>query len=144
MCTCVETIQKKFIGVKEQTEKINSCSSDMDSFLDKINSIRKPVEKVTRDILQFVELVHEHFIELDVDDSKMLLNEFVKTRQKMYVVYAKLHKSSLYVGMKTAVKDFYYSANLFSELCDDLQKYNIELPKDSDYQDQVEKLNAIA
>jgi hypothetical protein len=42
------------------------------------------------------------------------------------------------------VKNFYYSANLFSEMCDDLQKYNIDLPKDSDYQNQVEKLNAIA
>lgn len=144
MCTCVETIQKTFIGVKKQTDKIDVCSSDIDSFLDRINSIRKPVENVTGDILQFVELVREHFVELNGDDSKMLLDEFVKTRQKMYVVYAKLHKSSLYVGMKTAVKNFYYSANLFSEMCDDLQKYNIELPKDSDYQDRVEKLNAIA
>lgn len=144
MCTCVETIQNTFIGVKKQTDKIDVCSSDIDSFLDRINSIRKPVENVTGDILQFVELVREHFVELNGDDSKMLLDEFVKTRQKMYVVYAKLHKSSLYVGMKTAVKNFYYSANLFSEMCDDLQKYNIELPKDSDYQDRVEKLNAIA
>lgn len=62
----------------------------------------------------------------------------------MYEVYTKLYKSTLYIGMKTAVKNFYYSANLFSEMCDDLQKYNIDLPKDSDYQNQVEKLNAIA
>ena len=110
MCTCVETIQKTFIGVKKQTDKIDVCSSDIDSFLDRINSIRKPVENVTGDILQFVELVREHFVELNGDDSKMLLDEFVKTRQKMYVVYAKLHKSSLYVCMKTAVKNFYYSA----------------------------------
>lgn len=144
MCTCVETIQKTFIGVKKQTDKIDVCSSDIDSFLDKINSIKKPVENVTGDILQFVELVHEHFAELSVDDSVKLLNEFLKTRKKMYEVYTKLYKSTLYIGMKTAVKNFYYSANLFSEMCDDLQKYNIDLPKDLDYQNQVEKLNAIA
>jgi len=144
MCTCVETIQKTFVSVKRQTDRIDVCSSDIDAFLDRINAIRKPVEDVTRDILQFVELVREHFTELDATDSSMLLGEFVKTRQKMYEVYAKLHRSSLYVGMKNAVKEFYYSANLFSELCDDLLKYNIELPKDSDYQNQVEALNAIA
>lgn len=144
MCTCVETIQKNFVGVKRQTETIDVCSSDMDSFLDKINSIRIPVENVTRDILNFVELVREHFIELNRDDSIMLLNEFVLTRQKMYEVYARLHNSSLYVGMKVAVKEFYHSAILFSEMCDDLQKYNIELPNDPEYQDLVDKLNAMA
>jgi hypothetical protein len=46
--------------------------------------------------------------------------------------------------MKNAVKEFHHSANLFSELCDDLQKYNVELPNDSMYQSQVDKLNAIA
>ena len=62
----------------------------------------------------------------------------------MYDVYTKLYRSSLYVGMKNAVKEFHHSANLFSELCDDLHKYNVELPDDSMYQSQVEKLNAIA
>ena len=62
MCTCVETIQKTFVGVKKQTDKIDDCSFDIDNFLDKINSIEKPVEKVTRDILKLVELVHEHFV----------------------------------------------------------------------------------
>lgn len=32
MCTCVETIQKTFISVKKQTEKIDVYSSDIDSF----------------------------------------------------------------------------------------------------------------
>ena len=144
MCTCVETIQKTFISVKKQTEKIDVCSSDIDSFLDRINSIKKPVEKVTRDILKLVELVHEHFVELNAEDSVLLLNEFIKTRRKMYEVYTKLHKSSLYVGMKNAVRDFRHSADLFSEMCEDLQKYNVELSKDSDYQNLVERLNANA
>ena len=144
MCTCVETIQKTFVGVKKQTDKIDNCSFDIDSFLDKINSIKKPVENVTRDIIKLVELVHDHFVELNAEDSILLLNDFIKTRQKMYEVYTKLYKSSLYVGMKNAVKDFRHSADLFSEMCDDLQKYNIELSKDSDYQDLVERLNANA
>ena len=62
----------------------------------------------------------------------------------MYEVYTKLHKSSLYVGMKNAVRDFRHSADLFSEMCEDLQKYNVELSKDSDYQNLVERLNANA
>ena len=144
MCTCVETIQKTFIGVREQTEKIDDCSFDIDSFLDRINSIRKPVEDVTRDIIKLVELVHVHFVELNAEDSILLLNDFIKTRQKMYEVYTKLRKSLLYVGMKNAVKEFRHSADLFSEMCDDLQKYNVELSKDSDYQNLTEKLNAIA
>ena len=144
MCTCVETIQKTFISIKKQTEKIDVCSSDIDSFLDRINSIKKPVEEVTRDILQFVEIVHEYFVELSVEDSIMLFKEFAKTRQKMFEVYNKLHKSAVYVGMKNAVKEFHHSANLFSEMCDDLYKYNVELPNDSEYQDLVQKLNAIA
>jgi hypothetical protein len=144
MCTCVETIQKTFVGVREQTERIDDCSFDMDSFLDRINSIRKPVEDVTRDILKLVELVHEHFVELNAEESVLLLNDFVKTRRKMYEVYVKLYKSSLYVGMKNAVKEFRHSADLYSEMCDDLQKYNVELSKDSDYQNLTERLNAIA
>jgi len=144
MCTCIETIQKTFVGVKKQTDKIDDCSFDIDNFLDKINSIKKPVEKVTRDILKLVELVHEHFVELNAEDSVLLLNEFIKTRRKMYEVYTKLHKSSLYVGMKNAVRDFRHSADLFSEMCEDLQKYNVELSKDSDYQNLVERLNANA
>lgn len=144
MCTCVETIQKTFIGVREQTEKIDDCSFDIDSFLDRINSIRKPVEDVARDIVKLVELVHFHFVELNAEDSILLLNDFIKTRQKMYEVYTKLRKSSLYVGMKNAVKEFRHSTDLFSEMCDDLQRYNVELSKDSDYQNLTEKLNAIA
>ena len=144
MCTCVETIQKTFIGVKKQTDKIDVCSSDIDSFLDRINSIRKPVEEITRDILQFVELVRDHFVELNAEDSALLLTDFIKTRQKMYEAYTKLRNSTLYVGMKNAVKEFRHSADLFSEMCEDLQKCNIELSKDSEYQDLVERLNAIA
>ena len=144
MCTCVETIQKTYVDVKEQTDIIDDCSFDMDSFLDRINSIRKPVEDVTRDILKLVELVHEHFVELNAEESVLLLNDFVKTRRKMYEVYVKLYKSSLYVGMKNAVKEFRHSADLYSEMCDDLQKYNVELSKDSDYQNLVERLNANA
>lgn len=144
MCTCVETIQKTYVDVKEQTDIIDDCSFDMDSFLDRINSIRKPVEDVTRDILKLVELVHEHFVELNAEESVLLLNDFVKTRRKMYEVYVKLYKSSLYVGMKNAVKEFRHSADLYSEMCDDLQKYNVELSKDSDYQNLTERLNAIS
>ncbi len=144
MCTCVETIQKTFIGVREQTEKIDDCSFDIDIFLDKINSIRKPLEDVTCDILNLVELVREHFVELNAEDSILLLNDFIKTRQKMYEIYAKLRKSSLYVGMKNAVKEFRHSADLFSEMCVDLQKYNVDISKDSDYQNLTERLNAIA
>ena len=144
MCTCVETIQKTFVSVKKQTDEINVCSSDIDSFLDRINTIRKPVEEVTRDILQFVELVRNHFVELNAEDSASLLNDFIKTRQKMYEAYTKLRNSTLYVGMKNAVKEFRHSADLFSEMCDDLQKYNIDLSKDSEYQDLVDRLNAIS
>lgn len=144
MCTCVETIQRTFVSVKKQTDEINVCSSDIDSFLDRINSIKKPVEEVTSDILQFVELVRKYFVELNAEDSVLLLNDFIKTRQKMYEAYAKLYKSPLYVGMKNAVKEFRHSADLFSEMCEDLQKYNVELSKDSEYQDLVERLNAIA
>ena len=144
MCTCVETIQKTFVGVKKQTDEINVCSSDIDSFLDRINSIRKPVEEVTRDILQFVELVRDHFIELNAEDSASLLNDFIKTRQKMYEAYNKLRYSTLYLGMKNAVKEFRHSVDSFSEMCEDLHKYNIELSKDSEYHDLAERLNAIA
>ena len=144
MCSCVETIQKTFVGVKKQTDEINVCSSDIDSFLDRINTIRKPVEEITRDILQFVELVRDHFVELNAEDSALLLTDFIKTRQKMYEAYTKLRNSTLYVGMKNAVKEFRHSADLFSEMCEDLQKCNIELSKDSEYQDLVERLNAIA
>lgn len=144
MCTCVETIQKTFVGVKKQTEEIDDCSIDIDSFLDRINYIKKPVENVTRDILKLVELVRDHFVELNTEDSVLLLNDFVKTRQKMYEVYARLYNSPLYIGMKNAVKNFRHSADLYSEMCDDLQKYNVDFSKDSDYQNLVERLNAIA
>jgi hypothetical protein len=46
--------------------------------------------------------------------------------------------------MKNAVKEFRHSADLFSEMWEDLQKYNVQLSQDSDYQNLTERLNAIA
>ncbi len=144
MCTCVETIQQTYVGVKKQTEVIADESFDIDAFLDKINSIKKKVVAVTDDINAFVELVRQHFVELNAEDSQMFYNEFVLTRAKMYQVYTKLRKSSFYVGMKSAVKDFHSSIDAFSEMCSDLHEFNVKLSNNSDYKDLVADLDAIA
>lgn len=68
MCTCVETIQQTYVGVKRQTEVIAEKSFDIDSFLDKINSVKKQVVSVTNDINDFVELVRQHFVDLNAED----------------------------------------------------------------------------
>lgn len=144
MCTCVETIQQTYVGVKKQTEIIAEESFDMDSFLDKINSIKKKVVSVTADINSFVELVRQYFVELNTADSLMLYNEFVATRAIMFQVYANLRNSSVYVGMKTAVKDFRSSINAYSEMCQDLQEFNIKLSENVKYQELLKDLDAIA
>lgn len=144
MCTCIETIQQTYVGVKRQTEVIAEKSFDIDSFLDKINSIKKQVVSITDDINSFVELVRQHFVDLNEEDSLMFYKEFIETRSKMFQVYNKLCQSSLYVGMKSAVKEFRSSIDAYSEMCNDLQEFNIKLPKDSEYQNLVEKLNALA
>lgn len=144
MCTCVETIQQTYVGVKRQTEIIAEESFDMDSFLDKINSIKKKVVSVTADINSFVELVRQYFVELNAVDSLMLYNEFVATRAIMFQVYANLRNSSVYVGMKTAVKDFRSSINAYSEMCQDLQEFNIKLSENVKYQELLKDLDAIA
>lgn len=144
MCTYVETIQQTYVGVKRQTEVIAEESFDMDSFLDRINSIKKKVVSITDDINSFVELVRQYFVELNAADSLMLYNEFVATRAKMYQVYANLRNSSVYVGMKTAVKDFRSSIDAYSEMCQDLMEFNIKLSGNVVYQDLVKDLDAIA
>ena len=144
MCTCVETIQRTFADVKSQTDEMAVYTFDMDDFLDKINSIKKPVEEITKDINNFVELVRQYFVELNIDDSQMLLTEFVKTRAKMYQVYSRLCKSSYYIGMKTAVKEFHSSIGNFSDMCHELETFNVRLPQSSEYKSLQEELSAIA
>ena len=144
MCTCVETIQQTYVGVKKQTEVIADESFDIDVFLDKINTIKKMVVAVTDDINSFVELVRQHFVELNAEDSQTFYDEFVLTRAKMYQVYTKLRKSSYYVGMKSAVKDFHSSIDAFSEMCSDLHEFNVKLSNNLDYKDLVADLDAIA
>lgn len=144
MCTCVETIQRTFADVKKHTDEMAVCSFDMDDFLDRINSIKKPVEEITGDINHFVELVRQYFVDLSAEDSQELLTEFVKTRAKMYQVYANLCKSKYYIGMKNAVKDFRSSIDSYSEMCHDLQEFNIKLSQDPEYENLVKELVAIA
>lgn len=144
MCTCVETIQRQFAGVKKQTDEMAVCTFDVDDFLDKINTIRKPVLEIIDDINNFVELVRYYFVELNAEDSKMLLVEFVKTRAKMYQVYSKLKKSEYYIGMKEAVKEFRCSIDNYSEMCHDLESFNIKLSENPEYGMLLKELNAIA
>ena len=144
MCTCVETIQRTFADVKKQTEEIAVYSFDVDVFLDKINSIRKPVIETKNLINDFVELVRSNFVELSAEDSRMLLAEFVKTRARMYQVYKKLTKSSYYIGMKEAVKDFHSSIDNYNEMCHDLESFNIKLSENPEYGTLLKDLNAIA
>ncbi len=144
MCTCVETIQQTYIGVKRQTEIIAEKSFDIDSFLDKINSVKKQVVSVTNDINDFVELVRQHFVDLNAEDSQMFYKEFVETRAKMFQVYTNLCRSSLYVGMKSAVKEFRSSIDAYSEMCSDLQEFNIKLTKNLEYKELFADLNTIS
>lgn len=144
MCTCVETIQQTYIGVKRQTEVIAEESFDMDFFWDKINSVKKKVVSVSNDINSFVELVRQYFVELNTEDSLMLYNEFIVTRAKMFEVYANLRNSSVYVGMKTAVKDFRSSIDAFSEMCQDLQEFNIKLSENVKFRELLKDLDDIA
>ena len=135
MCTCVETIQKQFAEVKKQTDEMAVCTFDVDDFLDKINTIRKPVLEIK---------VRYYFVELNAEDSKMLLVDFVKTRAKMYQVYSKLKKSDYYIGMKEAVKEFRCSIDNYSEMCHDLESFNIKLSENPEYGMLLKELNAIA
>lgn len=143
MCACIDIIKETYTDVLEQTEYVAKQSFNMDDYLDAIIHFTKQFESLTEKINNLVELVRDHFTELTVEESKDLLAESRIMRKNMTQLYKTTCDSSLYPGLKTVVKKYHESVSDFSELCNDLDTWNVRIPADVEFQKTIDTLNSL-
>ena len=143
MCACIDIIKETYTDVLEQTVYVAKQSFSMDDYLDAIIHFTKQFEDLTGRINNLVELVRDHFTELTTDETKDLLAESRVMRKNMAQLYKTACDSSLYPGIKTVVKQYHESVSDFSELCNDLQTWNVNIPADAEFQKTLDALNTL-
>ena len=143
MCACIDIIKETYTDVLEQTVYVAKQSFNMDDYLDAIIHFTKQFEDLTGRINNLVELVRDHFTELTTDETKDLLAESRVMRKNMAQLYKTACDSSLYPGLKTVVKQYHESVSDFSELCNDLQTWNVNIPADAEFQKTLDALNTL-
>ena len=143
MCACIDIIKETYTDVLEQTVYVAKQSFSMDDYLDAIIHFTKQFEDLTGRINNLVELVRDHFTELTTDETKDLLAESRVMRKNMAQLYKTACDSSLYPGLKTVVKQYHESVSDFSELCNDLQTWNVNIPADAEFQKTLDALNTL-
>lgn len=143
MCACIDIIKETYTDVLEQTVYVSKQSFNMDDYLDAIIHFTKQFEDLTGRINNLVELVRDHFTELTTDETKDLLAESRVMRKNMAQLYKTACDSSLYPGLKTVVKQYHESVSDFSELCNDLQTWNVNIPADAEFQKTLDALNTL-
>jgi len=143
MCACIDIIKETYTDVLVQTEYVAKQSFNMDDYLDAIIHFTKQFEDLTDKINNLVELVREHFTDLTPDESIYLLNESKEIRKNMAKLYKSARESRFYPGLKTVVKKYHESVSDFSELCNDLETFNVMIPADAEFQKTIDALNSL-
>lgn len=143
MCACIDIIKETYSDVLVQTEYVAKQSFNMDDYLDAVIHFTKQFEDLTDKINNLVELVREHFTELTPDESLFLLKESKEMRKNMTNLYNSVRASSFYPGLKTVVKKYHESVSDFSELCNDLEIFNVKIPNDVEFQKTIDTLNSL-
>ena len=140
MCTCIAEIKESYTKVRYQTAEVAHQQFDMDDYLDKVNVIRKKVERITDETNNLVETVRDHFTEFDEQETTELLAHSTPILVLMDLLHQKLIDSPLYSGLKTAVENYRDCVSDFQELCTDLQVWNIDVPRNSEVLEAERKL----
>ena len=140
MCTCIAEIKESYTKVRCQTAEVAQQQFDMDDYLDKVNVIRKKVERITDETNNLVETVRDHFTEFDEQETTELLAHSTPILILMDQLHQKLIDSPLYPGLKTVVENYLDCVSDFQELCTDLQVWNIDVPRNSEVLEAERKL----
>lgn len=140
MCTCIAEIKVSYTKVRCQTAEVAQQQFDMDDYLDKVNVIRKKVERITDETNNLVETVRDHFTEFDEQETTELLAHSTPILILMDQLHQKLIYSPLYPGLKTVVENYLDCVSDFQELCTDLQVWNIDVPRNSEVLEAERKL----
>lgn len=144
MCTCIAEIKESYTKVRLQTAEVAQLQFDIDNYLDRVNVVRKELEKITNETNNLVEMVRDHFTELDIQETVELLAHSTPILILMDRLHQKLVESPLYQGLKTVVENYRDCVSDFQELCTDLQTFNIDLRRDEEFQKSSELLRTIA
>ena len=140
MCTCIVEIKESYTKVRCQTAEVAQQQFDMDDYLDKVNVIRKKVERITDETNNLVETVRDHFTEFDEQETTELLAHSTPILILMDQLHQKLIYSPLYPGLNTVVENYLDCVSDFQELCTDLQVWNIDVPRNSEVLEAERKL----
>ena len=144
MCTCIAEIKTSYTKVRKQTAGVVLQYFDADEYLDQINVVKRELVIVINETNSLVELVRSHFTEFDTQESEELLAYSAPILILMDHLNEKLTGSPLYPGLKSTVEEYCNSMSAFQELCNDIQVWNIDLPRDKEFQESCEQLNHIA
>ena len=144
MCTCIAEIKESYTKVRHQTAEVAQQRFDIDDYLDRVIVVRKKLEQITDETNNLVETVRDHFTEFDEQETTELLAHSAPILILMDQLHQKLVESPLYPGLKTAVENYRDCVSDFQELCSDLQKFNIDLRHDEEFQKTSELLRGIA
>ena len=123
-----------------QAREVAQQQFDMDDYLDKVNVIRKKVERITDETNNLVETVRDHFTEFDEQETTELLAHSTPILILMDQLHQKLIYSPLYPGLETVVENYLDCVSDFQELCTDLQVWNIDVPRNSEVLEAERKL----
>ena len=143
MCTCIAEIKASYTKVRQQTAAVAQQRFDIDEYLDKIIDVKKEVMQITDETNSLIELVRSHFTEFDVQETTEILAHSTPILILMDRLYEKLVGSPLYHGMKSVVKNYRDCVSDFQELCDDLQKWNIDVPNNKQLQATFAELDKL-
>ena len=132
MCTCIAEIKASYTKVRHQTAEVAQQHFDVDDYLDKVNVVKKELVKITEETNALIEKVRNHFTEFDIPETTELLAHSTPILILMDQLYQKLLSSPLYPGLKSSVEDYRDCVSDFQELCNDLQVWNIDVPRNSE------------
>lgn len=156
MCTYIDTIKASYSEVRRRTYRVarrsfrrpvvrdNNPQPTIDDFLDAINVITKDLQTVTDSINDLVEVVRNNFCDITNPEAEDLLQLSAPITEKMQMLYRKLLRSPLYVGMETVVSLYFDAMTEFEELCTDLKTWYVDAPKDEHIQQTMALLKTIA
>ena len=144
MCTCTAEIKETYAKLRHQTAEVTRQQFDIDDYLDKIIDVKQQINRVIHETNALVELVRNHFTELDVQETIELLAHSTPILILMDQLHRKLMESSLNAGLENTIEEYADCVSDFQELCNDLQTFNIDLRQDREFLASSAFLRSIA
>ena len=126
-------IETNIISVKEK-----STENEINQFLDKINLVKRFVNKITISVNEMDDILYAM-----LNEEKKLIysdrNDFKKLIKQLKSVYTEIKESNFYLGTKTVLSEMKLAISNFEEIIDDVIFF-YEAQNNEDYNDIFSKI----